>query len=111
MSGSHAAIMKITIFWDVVPYSLVEIDYRFRELIRVITLVMKAVSTTETSVSFYKTARRNDPEDRQLCCKLRLSGPEKSRLPPDHEIFIFINKSLILKSRMYILVSASDCKF
>jgi hypothetical protein len=35
-------------------------------IIRVITLMMKAVSTSETSVNFYQTARLNNLEDSNL---------------------------------------------
>jgi hypothetical protein len=34
--------------------------------IRVITLMMEAASTSETSVNFYQTTRRNIPEDSHL---------------------------------------------
>jgi hypothetical protein len=47
--------MKITVFWDVAPYSLVEI-----------TLMMEAVITSETSVNFYETTLRSIPEDSRL---------------------------------------------
>jgi hypothetical protein len=39
--------LKMTVFWDVAPYSLVEDGRRFRK----ITLMMETVSTSETSVS------------------------------------------------------------
>jgi hypothetical protein len=48
--------MKMSVFWDVAPC-------RRR---RVKVLMMEAVSTYETSVSFYKTAWENVPEDFQL---------------------------------------------
>jgi hypothetical protein len=56
-----AASMKMTVFWDFAPCSLVEIDRRFRG-----ALMMEAASTSETSVNFYETTRRNIPEDRHL---------------------------------------------
>jgi hypothetical protein len=43
----------MTVFWDVPPCSLVETDLRFRGaycLHHLITLVMEAVSTSETSI-------------------------------------------------------------
>jgi hypothetical protein len=52
--------MKMAVFWVVVPCSLVETDRRFR------AMIMEAVSTSEMSVNFYKTARRNFPEDSHL---------------------------------------------
>jgi hypothetical protein len=45
-----AASMKMTIFRDTAPCRLVD-------------LIMEAVRTSETSVSFYKTTRHNAPED------------------------------------------------
>jgi hypothetical protein len=44
--------MKRTVFWVVVPCSLVEVSW--------------PASTSETSVNFYHTARRNNPEDSHL---------------------------------------------
>jgi hypothetical protein len=35
-------------------------------VIRVIALMMEAASTCETSVNFYQTTRRNNPEDSNL---------------------------------------------
>jgi hypothetical protein len=46
-----AANMKMIVFWDIVPSSVV---------------MMEAVSTSETSVNFYQTIRRNIPKDRHL---------------------------------------------
>jgi hypothetical protein len=48
--------MKMADFWVVAPCSLV----------RVIALMKEAASTSETSVNFYQTARRNNPEDSHL---------------------------------------------
>jgi hypothetical protein len=55
--------MKMTVFWDVAPCSFVEIDLRFRGAYCLIVLMMEAVSTSETSINFYKG---NIPEDRHL---------------------------------------------
>jgi hypothetical protein len=60
--------MKMTVFWDVAPCSLVEVFRRAELLITsiirtIITLMMEEVSTSETSVNFYQTARGNIPED------------------------------------------------
>jgi hypothetical protein len=52
--------MKMTVFWDVAPCSLVEIDRRFRGA------MMEAVTTSETSVNFYQTTRHNIPEDSRI---------------------------------------------
>jgi hypothetical protein len=50
------ACMKMTAFWDVALYSLVEVDWRF------IALMMAVVRTSETSVYFSETAQRYIPE-------------------------------------------------
>jgi hypothetical protein len=50
-----AANMKIIVFWDVAPCSLVEV-----------ALMTEAESTSETSVNFYQTTRLNIPEDSRL---------------------------------------------
>jgi hypothetical protein len=57
-----ATSMKMTVFWDVAQCSLVQIDRRFRGGI------IEAVSTSETSVNFYQTTRRNIAEDSHLQC-------------------------------------------
>jgi hypothetical protein len=51
--------LKITVFWDVAPCSLVETD-------RLIALMMEAVSTSETSINFYQITRLNNQEDSHL---------------------------------------------
>jgi hypothetical protein len=51
-----------TAFWEIPPCSLIEADPRFR----VITLMMDAEITFETSVHFYETAQRSISEGRQL---------------------------------------------
>jgi hypothetical protein len=71
----NAAIMKVTIFWDFAPCSLVEAYRRFRGacfLHRQGTRFreMVAASISETSVSFYQTVWRNNPEYSHLNMKL-----------------------------------------
>jgi hypothetical protein len=58
----------MAVFWDVAPCSLAEIDRRFRGAycLHHQDLIMEAVSTSETLISFYETARRNIQEDRYL---------------------------------------------
>jgi hypothetical protein len=60
--------MKIIVFWDVAPCSLLETDRRFRGscCLDHQGAMMEAVNTYETSVSFYQTSRRNIPEDSNL---------------------------------------------
>jgi hypothetical protein len=54
-----AASMKMTVFWDVAPCSLVEISGPDDG----------AASTSKTSVNFYQTTQRNNPEDSHLLAK------------------------------------------
>jgi hypothetical protein len=49
--------MKMTVFWDVAPCSLVEIDRQFRG-----TYCLH-LNTSRMSVNFYETIRHNIPED------------------------------------------------
>jgi hypothetical protein len=49
-----AASMKMTVFWDVVTCSLVEVSRRF-------ALIVEAPSTSETSVNYCQTTRHNIP--------------------------------------------------
>jgi hypothetical protein len=66
--------MKITVFWDVASYRLVETD-RLSEALTVIigavVLVMEAVRTSESPVSFYQTTWRLIPEDSRLQTSLK----------------------------------------
>jgi hypothetical protein len=55
-----AASIKITAFWNVAPCSLVDV-YRRSEVLA--ASIIRAMSTSETSVNFYQTTRRNNPED------------------------------------------------
>jgi hypothetical protein len=57
----------MTIFWDVAPCSLVEIYQLLeRHTASIIREMVMAVSTSEMSVNFYQTTRRNIPEDSHL---------------------------------------------
>jgi hypothetical protein len=53
--------MKMTVFWDVAPCSLVEVYPCLRG-----ALMIKAASTSETSVNVYETTRRNILEDSHI---------------------------------------------
>jgi hypothetical protein len=71
----------MTVIWDVAPCSHVEIAQRFR------AMMMEAVGTSETSVNFYQTTRRNIPEDSHLHTRRRENL--KSHLvqtKPQHEL-------------------------
>jgi hypothetical protein len=54
------ASMKMTVFWVVATCSLAS------SIVRVIALMMEAASTSVTSVNFYQTERRSNPEDSHL---------------------------------------------
>jgi hypothetical protein len=57
------ASMKMAVFWNVVLCNVVEVYRCFRgACCLLIALMMEAANTSETSVSFYQTARRNIPE-------------------------------------------------
>jgi hypothetical protein len=58
-----AASMKMAVFWVVAPCGLVGVYRRFRSAI---ALMIEAASTSETSVNFSQTTRRNNPEDSHL---------------------------------------------
>jgi hypothetical protein len=53
--------MKITVFWDVAPCSLVEVDRRFRG-----AYFLHHQRIPETSVRFHETTRRSIPEDSHI---------------------------------------------
>jgi hypothetical protein len=61
--------MIMTVFWDVAPCSLVEVDLSevltASFIIRSIALMMEAIITSETSAYFYEITCCN-PEDCQL---------------------------------------------
>jgi hypothetical protein len=56
-----AVSTKMAVFWVVAPCSVVEVNQRF------IALMMEAARISETSVNFYQTTRRYNPEDSHLC--------------------------------------------
>jgi hypothetical protein len=57
----------MAVFWIVVPCSLVKTNRRFRNAYcLIIALMMKTVSTPETSVHFYQITRRTILEDSHL---------------------------------------------
>jgi hypothetical protein len=59
--------MKMAVFWDVAPCSLVEITAVSEMLAAIIALMMETASTSETSVNFYTAQhpRRQPSEDGQ----------------------------------------------
>jgi hypothetical protein len=67
--------MKTAVFWIVAPCRLIEVYGRFRgaycRAMMEAALMMKTVSTSETSVNFYQTTRRNNSEDSHLHTRRR----------------------------------------
>jgi hypothetical protein len=59
-----AASMKMIAFWDITSCSLIEVYRRFRGAycLPLIAPMMAVVRTSETSVSFCESKRRNIPE-------------------------------------------------
>jgi hypothetical protein len=55
-----AASMKMTVFWDIAPSSLIETDCPLTGMI--IAFIMEAVCTSETSVYFNATTWHYIPE-------------------------------------------------
>jgi hypothetical protein len=51
--------INISVFWAVAPCSLVDVYRRFS------ALMMEEASSSETSVNFYQTTWRYNPEDEQ----------------------------------------------
>jgi hypothetical protein len=81
-----AANMKIRAVWDITPCSPVVVDRRFRGADCLhnqddvfITRLLEAVRTSETSVCYNETTRRNRPENKTI--------PETSC--PDRCVLIF----------------------
>jgi hypothetical protein len=71
--------MKMTVFWDVAPCSLVETDWMFQRCLLPplsrwwgwwLTPMMEAVSTSEMSVNFHQITWRSITEDSHLHCYL-----------------------------------------
>jgi hypothetical protein len=62
----QASIIKMTVFWDAAPCSLLEVYRRFRGACCAIALMMETANTSETPVSFYQATRRNILEDSHL---------------------------------------------
>jgi hypothetical protein len=106
-----AVSIKMTVFWDIAPYSLVETDRRLSAYC-LAALKMEAVSTSEMSVNFYQTTRHN-PEDSHLHTHRRenLEYNQQALL-----IFFFIQSPLPLSlqnyhTTMYNILSHSSLKY
>jgi hypothetical protein len=55
--------MNMAVFWVVAPCPLVEVYRRFRGVTAsIIALMIEAASASKSSVNFYQTTRRNNPE-------------------------------------------------
>jgi hypothetical protein len=58
--------MKITVFWDVAPWEFADVSDVFAAFI-----IRALTNASETSVNFYQTTRRNNPEDSHLHTRRR----------------------------------------
>jgi hypothetical protein len=58
--------MKMTVSCREVSQKLTDVSEVFTAYYIIIALMMEAVSTSETSVNFYETSRRNIPEDSHI---------------------------------------------
>jgi hypothetical protein len=60
----------MVVFWDIAPFILIEItdvsDVLIASDIRMMNALIMVVNTSETSVNFYQTTRRNIPEESRL---------------------------------------------
>jgi hypothetical protein len=65
-------ILKMAVFWLFAPCGLIKFTDVLEVLVASITWAMIAqTSTSETSVNFYQTTRRNNPEDSHLRTRCR----------------------------------------
>jgi hypothetical protein len=74
-----AVSTKMAVFRVVAPCSLVEVS-NISEVLAAITLMMEAVSTSDTSVNFYQTAQCNNPEDSHLRIHTCFTVPASTRI-------------------------------
>jgi hypothetical protein len=64
--------MKMAVFWDAAPHSLVDTDRRFRGAVSIIRMFTLTMCSSETSVNIYKTTRCYMPEDSHLLTPKRI---------------------------------------
>jgi hypothetical protein len=91
----------MTIFWDIAPCSLVETDRRFRGaycLHYQNDEMMEAVRTSQKTINFYQTTRRNIPEDSHIHTRRR----ENLKFHQDFIIYYSIFSSSIENLIKYI---------
>jgi hypothetical protein len=69
LPSAHTNV-NMTAFWDIALCSLVETDRRFGDA-SIIARMTEAVRTSETSINFYETTRRNIPEGYHLHTRRR----------------------------------------
>jgi hypothetical protein len=94
------------VFSDVAPCSLEETGRRFRVLITaIIRVIMEAVSTSETSVNFYRTTRRNIPEDSHFHTRRSMNlKSHVSILCRHYSVYAKITNALMVEN-VYILAT------
>jgi hypothetical protein len=67
ISGSHGGEYEDDKFWDIMPCSLVEVDRRFGDAkVSIISAVIEAVRTSETSVYFHEITQHYIPKSCHL---------------------------------------------
>jgi hypothetical protein len=98
--------MKFRVFWDVAPFSHVEVDRRFRNMycLHHQGLPDNAVRTFETSVSFNVTTQRYIPED----SKHHIRRRENLKYHIVIIIIISREKSYCLEDQMSGLLKGKD---
>jgi hypothetical protein len=91
-----ATIMKLTVFWDVAPCSIIKIYRRFRgDYCLHHQGMMEAASASEKSVKLYQTTRCNIAEDKRFILSRALAVNTNSEDPTLSGASLFRIKKLI----------------
>jgi hypothetical protein len=69
--------MKMVVFWDVVPCSLLDVC-RLSVVFAASIISEMSNRTSETLANFYQTTRRNNPEDSHLNLYLLFRSPGRN---------------------------------
>jgi hypothetical protein len=103
-----AVSMKMVIFWVIAPCSLEEVHRRFRGVCHlhhqgsssIIAPMIEAARTSETSVNFYHTIRRNNSDRnavfRDLSMHCERVGLFYFKIKQEHKTFV-LEKCFLLK--------------
>jgi hypothetical protein len=87
-------LMKLRILWDMQPCSLVGVGRRF-----IVSDLMEAVCTSETSVYSNETTRRYIPVDSQLHTRRRENLKSHIIIPYCYNTYGFESWSLVMEER------------